>query len=244
MTPEGAAPERDAAGSSRRRSSRRRGPVAGFLRETAIVVAIALVLSFVIKTFLAQAFYIPSVSMQDTLDVGDRLVVNKLVPTISDIDRGDVVVFVDPGGWLRDTPAPEPSTVQQILTFIGILPQHANEHVIKRVIGLPGDHVECCDEQGRVLVNGAAIDESAYLADGVAPSEDEFDVQVPAEHLWVMGDNRPRSADSRYHGGAAGGGFVPEDHVTGRAFVLVWPVDRFGLLSRAGDVFAHVPDPT
>ncbi|HLS25468.1 MAG TPA: signal peptidase I [Beutenbergiaceae bacterium] len=244
VTPADATSGGAAQGRSRRRDQGKRGPVAGFLRETAIVVAIALVLSFLIKTFFAQAFYIPSVSMQDTLDVGDRLVVNKLVPSVSDIERGDVVVFVDPGGWLRDTPAPEPSTVQQILTFLGILPEHANEHVIKRVIGLPGDHVECCDDQGRVMVNGVAIDESHYLAAGVAPSEDEFDVQVPAEHLWVMGDNRPRSADSRYHGGAAGGGFVPEGHVTGRAFALVWPVDRFSILSNDDDVFAHVPDPT
>src|SRR5699024_11976799 len=154
--------------------------------------------------------------MQDTLDVGDRLVVNKLVPNVSDIERGDVVVFVDPDGWLRTSPAPDPSALQRVLTFIGILPEHADEHVIKRVIGLPGDHVLCCDEQGRLSVNGEPIDEAAYLAAGVAPSRDEFDVVVPDEHLWLLGDNRPQSADSRYHGGAAGGGFVPIDHVAGR----------------------------
>lgn len=228
----------------RRNRRRRRGPVVSFLRETTIVVVTALVLSFIIKTFFAQAFFIPSVSMQDTLDVGDRLVVNKLVPGVSDIERGDVVVFVDPGGWLRDVPAPEPSALQQVLTFIGILPEHADEHVIKRVIGLPGDHVECCDDTGRLVVNGEPIDEGDYLAAGVEPSEDTFDVQVPDEHLWLLGDNRPRSADSRYHGGAAGGGFVPEESVTGRAFVIVWPLDRLTWLSGAEDVFADVPDPS
>lgn len=232
-----------ARGDSPSRRGRKRGPFATFLRETTIVVVTALVLSFVIKTFFAQAFFIPSVSMQDTLDVGDRLVVNKLVPAVSDIERGDVVVFVDPGGWLRDAPAPEPTVWQRALIFVGILPEHADEHVIKRVIGLPGDEVICCDEQGRVSVNGESIDEEPYLAAGVAPSRDEFDVVVPAEHLWLMGDNRAQSADSRYHGGAAGGGFVPVDQVTGRAFVIVWPLDRLTWLSGGEDVFAGVPDP-
>lgn len=248
-------PERDDAGDSeqpdtgsagtsrgaRHGRTRKRGPIATFLRETTIVVVTALVLSFVIKTFLAQAFFIPSVSMQDTLQVGDRLVVNKLVPDVMDIQRGDVVVFLDPGGWLNTAPAAEPSAVQRVLIFIGIMPQHADEHVIKRVIGLGGDRVVCCDSEGRVTVNGAALDET-YLAGGVSPSDTTFDVVVPDEHLWVLGDNRSNSGDSRYHGGAAGGGFIPESNVVGRAFVIVWPADRITWMSRPDQVFAGVPD--
>ncbi|HLS13821.1 MAG TPA: signal peptidase I, partial [Beutenbergiaceae bacterium] len=118
-----------------KRPARRRSPIAAFLRETTIVVVAALVLSLVIKTFFAQAFYIPSISMQDTLQVGDRLVVNKLSPQVMDIERGDVVVFVDPGGWLTTGEPADPNLLQQVLTFIGILPEHADEHLIKRVIG-------------------------------------------------------------------------------------------------------------
>ncbi len=220
----------------------KRGPLATFLRETTIVVVCALVLSFVIKTFFAQAFFIPSVSMQDTLDVGDRLLVNKLVPAVQEIDRGDVVVFTDPGGWLTHQPAPEPNALQQVLIFIGVYPADANEHVIKRVIGVGGDNVVCCDDSGRISVNGEPLDET-YLASGVAPSTEEFDVTVPENHLWLLGDNRSNSADSRFHGGAAGGGFVPERNVVGRAFVILWPADRLTWLSNPEDVFARVPEP-
>lgn len=222
--------------------ARRRGPIATFLRETTIVVVAALVLSLVIKTFFAQAFYIPSVSMQDTLQVGDRLVVNKLVPGISDIERGDVVVFLDPGGWLGGAEqAPEQNAVQKVLTFIGILPENADEHLIKRVIGVGGDNVICCDDSGRISVNGVSIDEP-YLPPGVEPSTEEFDVVVPDEHLWLLGDYRARSADSRYHGGAAGGGFVPVRNVVGRAFVIIWPLDRLTWLSTSDEVFEAVPE--
>ncbi|WP_370460108.1 signal peptidase I [Pseudactinotalea sp. HY158] len=213
----------------------------GFLREAAIVVVAALVISLVIKTFFAQAFYIPSESMEDTLKVDDRLIVNKLRPGPLDIQRGDVVVFVDPGGWLRPH-YEEPTVVQQVLTWVGLLPADAGEHLIKRVIGLPGDEVACCDDQGRVTVNGAPLDEP-YIKPGAVPSEKTFDETVPAEHLWVMGDNRPRSQDSRYSQGAVGGGFVPIDNVVGTAWVRVWPLDRLGMIGRSGETFADVPDP-
>ncbi|QGH69905.1 signal peptidase I [Pseudactinotalea sp. HY158] len=215
--------------------------VLGFLREAAIVVVAALVISLVIKTFFAQAFYIPSESMEDTLKVDDRLIVNKLRPGPLDIQRGDVVVFVDPGGWLRPH-YEEPTVVQQVLTWVGLLPADAGEHLIKRVIGLPGDEVACCDDQGRVTVNGAPLDEP-YIKPGAVPSEKTFDETVPAEHLWVMGDNRPRSQDSRYSQGAVGGGFVPIDNVVGTAWVRVWPLDRLGMIGRSGETFADVPDP-
>lgn len=223
----------------RSRSAGGRHPVRSFLRESAIVVISALVLSLIIKTFLAQAFYIPSVSMQPTLMVGDRLVVNKLVPDVMDVDRGDIVVFLDPGGWL-DTPPHELNPAEQALTWIGLLPEHADEHVIKRVIGLGGDHVECCTDQGRITVNGEPIEEP-YIVPGAVPSEREFDVVVPEDHLFVLGDNRPRSADSRYHLGSVGGGFVPVRNVVGTAFVITWPLDRITWLTTPTETFADVP---
>ncbi|WP_277050925.1 signal peptidase I [Ruania albidiflava] len=223
------------------KNRRRRHPIRAFLRESVIVVVCALVLSLVIKTFLAQAFYIPSVSMEPTLMVGDRLVVNKLVPQVMDIDRGDVVVFLDPGGWL-DTPPHELNAAEQVLTWIGLLPEHADEHVIKRVIGTGGDHVVCCTAEGLITVNGEPIEEP-YLVPGAVPSERPFDVTVPESHLFVLGDNRPRSADSRAHAGAVGGGFVPVRNVVGRAFVITWPLDRITWLSNPTETFADVPDP-
>ncbi|WP_235939637.1 signal peptidase I [Occultella kanbiaonis] len=221
----------------------RRGPLRSFLHECVIVLVAALALSLIIKTFLAQAFYIPSISMEDTLLVGDRLVVSKLTPGPFELERGDIVVFLDPGGWL-DNPESEPlNPVEQVLTWIGILPEHADEHLIKRIIGVAGDHVVCCNEAGQITVNGAAIDEP-YVIDGAAPSNDPFDVVVPEGHLWVMGDNRPRSADSRYNAASVGGGFVPIRNVVGTAFVIIWPLDSITWLSNPEETFADVPDPS
>ena len=228
-------------GTGNGQDGKRRHPVRAFLRESAIVVVSALVLSLIIKTFLAQAFYIPSVSMEPTLTVGDRLVVNKLAPQVMDLERGDVVVFLDPGGWL-DTEPHELNAAEQVLTWIGLLPEHADEHVIKRVIGTGGDHVTCCTDEGLISVNGEPITEP-YVVPGAEPSERTFDVTVPENHLFVLGDNRPRSADSRYHAGSVGGGFVPERNVVGRAFVITWPLDRIEWLSNPTDTFADVPDP-
>ncbi len=215
------------------------------LRETAIIVVSAVVLSLIIKTFLAQAFYIPTGSMEQTLMVGDRVMVTKLAPGPFDVHRGDIVVFTDPGGWLS-TPVPEDTSgfagmLGQVLTYIGLRPHDAGEHLIKRVIGVAGDHVECCDEQGRILVNGVPIDEP-YLAAGAMPSEIEFDVIVPDGSLWVMGDNRQDSEDSRYHQGNPGGGAIPVSDVVGVAFVTLWPFDRATLLRNPGATFADVPD--
>ena len=214
-----------------------------WLRETARVVAVALALSVVIKTFFAQAFYIPSASMENTLNVGDRIMVNKLASDEGEIQRGDIVVFVDPGGWLTEKPSdpgPVLRVVQDVLSFIGILPSNAGEHVIKRVIGLPGDTVACCGEDGRITVNGVAITEP-YLKPGVVPSEEPFEQVVPAGHLWMMGDNRSNSRDSRSHMGEPGGGFVPFADVEGRAFVVTWPLDSLGGLGGGADAFADVP---
>lgn len=215
----------------------------GWLRETALVAVVALSLSVIIKTFLAQAFYIPSASMEDTLNVGDRVMVNKLAHDEGALQRGDIVVFVDPGGWLTETPSdpgPVMRTITDVLSFIGILPQNAGEHVIKRVIGLPGDTVSCCGDDGRIAVNGVPITEP-YLKSGVVPSETPFEQVVPAGHLWVLGDNRANSRDSRAHTGEPGGGFVPISMVEGRAFVITWPLSNLGSLGGGQDAFLDVP---
>ncbi len=220
------------------------GGWSSIFRETSIILVSAIVLSLVIKTFFAQAFYIPSGSMENTLLVGDRVMVTKLAPGPFAVHRGDIVVFKDPGGWLDPaTPAPK-SAVQRVLTdvltFVGLLPQDSGEHLIKRVIGVAGDKVECCDQQGRLMVNGVAIDEP-YIAPGSVPSQMAFSVVVPADSVWVMGDNRQNSEDSRFHQGNPGGGSVPMNDVVGVAFVTVWPLDRIGLLRNPGVTFAHVP---
>lgn len=219
--------------------------VGTFVAELAFVIVAALVVSMLVKTFLVQAFHIPSPSMTHTLEVGDRIVVNKLADSPEDIHRGDVVVFVDPGGWL----SPQPDTknaFQKVLYTIGeatgIVPRHSGEHLVKRVIGTGGDHVTCCSVDGKIEVNGTEITET-YIRDGANPSNYEFDVVVPEDHLWVMGDNRSNSEDSRAHMGVPGGGFVPVDNVEGRVWFIMYPISRFGGLTDASPVFANVPDP-
>ncbi|HYN30343.1 MAG TPA: signal peptidase I [Dermatophilaceae bacterium] len=220
-------------------ASRRRSVVAATgtaLREVVVVVVMALALSFVIKTWLLQAFYIPSSSMEDTLLVGDRVVVNKLVPGAMDLQRGDVVVFSDPGDWLVATPRESQGTVRDAvhegLVFVGLLPSTSDDHLIKRVVGLPGDRVSCCGADGRLQVNGEPLDEG-YVRPGDPPSTIPFDITVPADRVWVMGDHRSDSEDSRYHDDAGDGrtGSVPLTDVTGRAVAVVWPFDRFTRLA-------------
>jgi len=193
----------------------------------------ALVLSFLIKTFLFQSFWIPSGSMEPTLIYGDRILVTKWRPDPQPLRRGDIIVFKDPGNWLPadDAPSSGLKTVgKDILTFTGLLPEDAGEHLVKRIVGLGGDHVECADPDGKVEVNGEEITEDYILA-GTRPCGTTFSVTVPEGYLWVMGDNRDNSADSRAHMGQPGGGTVPRDNVVGTAFVLVWPFDRFTSLS-------------
>ncbi len=232
------APAPGAAVRSRRRWS--------FAREVGVIVVAALVISFLIKTFVVQPFVIPSESMENTLIKDDRVLASRFVPRFLDIHRGDVVVFKDPGGWLASQPQQESTGLvkagETFLTFIGIRPVDAGEHLIKRVIGLPGDHVTCCDAQGRVSVNGVAIDET-YIKPGSIPSELEFDVVVPEDSLFVLGDNRQNSGDSRYNTDKPGQGFVPIDNVVGTAVAKVWPLDRASLMRNPGSVFEDVPEP-
>ncbi|MFV0459078.1 MAG: signal peptidase I [Actinomycetales bacterium] len=224
---------------------RRRSGLVAFLRETAIVLVTAIVLSLLIKTFLVQAYFIPSGSMESTLEVNDRVLVSLLEPGPFALDRGDIIVFKDPGDWLGGQVAPTRSAAQQtvvnVLTFIGVFPHDSGKHLIKRIIGLPGDHVVCCDADGRITVNGVGLDED-YLDTGTEPSAMQFDVVVPDDSVWVMGDNRDESADSRYHQDLNKGA-LKEEFIVGRAVLLFWPFSRFTTLSNHERVFADVPTP-
>jgi signal peptidase I len=218
------------------------------LRESAIVISLALLLSLIVKTWLMQGFYIPSESMENTLLVGDQVIVSKLTPSPISLKRGDVIVFEDPDHWL---PARVPiqrhplaGALHLTLVFVGLLPSDEGSHLIKRVIGLPGDHVVCCDFK-KLTVNGVALSE-AYLFPGDAPSQEPFDITVPAGRVWVMGDHRSKSGDSRPHDQGSGGvkGSVPESLIVGRAFTVVWPVAQWSWLANPGETFAKVPAAT
>ncbi len=195
-----------------------------FWRELLTIVVAAAVLTLLVKAFLVQVYRIPSASMENTLQVGDRVLVNKVVYHFRDIARGDVVVFSGQDSWGPDAPPPSSDPVvrlfDDVLSGIGL--QNDQTYYIKRVIGLPGDHVACCTD-GKLTVNGVPLSEGAYLYPGNPPSTIKFNEVVPAGHLWVMGDHRSDSDDSRYHPGDPGGGAIPENQVVGRAFLIIWP---------------------
>ncbi|MBP2051772.1 signal peptidase I [Streptomyces griseochromogenes] len=205
-----------------------------FWKELPILVGIALVLALLIKTFLVQAFSIPSDSMQNTLQQGDRVLVDKLTPWFgSEPERGEVVVFHDPDDWLRDEPTPTPNPVQKVLSWIGLMPSAEEKDLIKRVIGVGGDTVQC-KGTGPLTVNGKALNEP-YVYPGNTPcSQDDqggtFKVKVPKGYIWVMGDHRQNSRDSRYNQSDKHHGMVPVDKVVGRAIVKAWPINRWGTL--------------
>lgn len=231
-------------------TKRRRGFLV-FLRDVLIIVVIAALVSFVVKTFIVRSFYIPSASMERTLMIDDRILVDELTPRWTEYERGDVVVFKDPGGWLEGQPQPpaRPPLIEAFdwaLTVVGISATDSQDHLVKRVIGLPGDHVVCCNALGQITVNGAPIDELGYLnlpEGDTAASNDPFDVVVPEGSLWLLGDNRDRSRDSRAHQDLPSGGFVPMDNVVGKAFLTTWPLDRMGAIDGHHDSFNGVPDP-
>jgi signal peptidase I len=205
-------------------------------REIPILIVVALGLALLIKTFLVQAFWIPSQSMEDTIMPGDRVLVNKLSPWFGwKPQRGEIVVFNDPGGWLESTGSSHENAivggVKDVFSFIGLLPA-SNEHdLIKRVIGVPGDTVKCCDAQGRITVDNVPLSEKSYIYPHADPSDyppGGFTVHVPAGDIFVLGDNRGDSADSRYHLRSPNGPFVPIKDVVGHAFVRIWPLSRMG----------------
>ncbi|MDF6045141.1 signal peptidase I [Streptomyces sp. NPDC005318] len=203
-----------------------------FWKELPLLIGIALILALLIKTFLVQAFSIPSDSMQDTLQRGDRVLVDKLTPWFgSEPQRGEVVVFHDPGGWLENAQTPEPNVVQKFLSFIGLMPSAEEKDLIKRVIAIGGDTVEC-RENGPVTVNGKALQEQSFIYPGNTPCNDQpfGPIKVPEGRIWVMGDHRQNSLDSRYHQELPGQGTVSTDEVVGRAFVVAWPINRWATL--------------
>lgn len=217
--------------------------------EIAIIVVGALIISALLRGFIAQVFIIPTGSMENTLVPQDRVLVSK----IGGFQRGDVVVFEDPGGWMTITKT-ERSPVGQVLEFVGLLPATGTNHLIKRVIGMPGDRVSCCDAQGRLSVNGQPLDETSYLftdANGVmaAPANVPFDIVVPRDRIFVMGDHRNASGDSRCHlndlsqEGKGMGAFIPVSKVVGASVAIVSPLNRLGTFS-VPDTFKSVPAPT
>ncbi|MEO8106522.1 MAG: signal peptidase I [Actinomycetes bacterium] len=206
-----------------------------WLVEVLLVVVVALAVSAFVRAFVAQAYYIPSGSMEQTLQQDDWIVVSKLSSRFGAVDRGDVVVFADPGAWLPDAQA-STNPVRRALEFVGVAPKSSEGDLVKRVIGIGGDSVACCDPQGRMRVNGTAIDEP-YLYPGNDPGDaplgcaGEFEIAVPAGYLWVMGDHRAVSEDSRCQKELQG--FVPLDKVQGRTVAVVWPIDRWALVGRS-----------
>jgi signal peptidase I len=202
---------------------------AAFWKELVVLVGIAVLVAFLVRTFLVETFYIPSVSMENTLLVNDRVLVNKVVYHFRDPHRGEIVVFEAPESW------------RAVIS---------DKEFIKRVIGIPGDHVVCCDDLGRITVNDAPLEETYIFRDPLGvpdpPSRDEFDIVVPDGRLWVMGDHRSQSGDSRQNfinTGDVQQATIPVDSVVGRAFVLFWPLNRATWLT-VPDTFEHVPSPS
>lgn len=209
-------------------------------REGGTVILYALVIAFLVKTFLLRGFYIPSGSMEQTLQVNDRVFINVAGSYFSEPKRGDVIVFKDSQGWIPSTQKTS-SPLKDALSFAGILPDTSSNFLVKRVIGTPGDVVES-DGNGKIKVNGVEITEP-YLYPGNPPSELVFKVTVPAGKYFVMGDHRSNSADSRYHI-SDGTAFISKDDVQGNVFVVAWPLNHFGLLTDESSVFSSVPAPT
>jgi len=183
--------------------------------------------------------------MESTLVYGDRVLVSKIQAGPMSVERGDIIVFEDPGGWLPHAPASDRGPIMEALLtvakFVGVAPEGESNHLIKRVIGVGGDHIVCCDDQGRITVNDEPLDET-YLFAGDEPSLENFDIVVPEDHYWMMGDHRSYSRDSRAHDNGTGTtGSIPADRVVGQAFALVWPLDRFEVFTNPGDVFGDVP---
>ena len=203
------------------------------LREFPILLIVALAVSIVIKTFLVQFFYIPSGSMENTLQINDRVAVNKVPFIGKSIKRGDVVVFRDPDNWL-----PEPyvgdqnkfiAKIKDAFVAVGVLPNPTKQYLVKRVIGVAGDKVEWCSEDKKLMINGVEIDEP-YIFAGNTASDTNFNVTVPAGKIWVMGDHRGASADSRFHQDDINNGMVPNSKITGKVVGIIWPIKHLGIV--------------
>lgn len=204
-----------------------------FFQEFPILIVVALVVSLFIKTFLVQFFFIPSGSMENTLQIDDRVAVNRIPFISNDIKRGDVVVFRDPDNWLpAASNSDSPYVIAKLksaLVAVGVLPNPAKQYLVKRVVGVAGDHLVCCTNTGKITVNGKEMVEP-YIFAGNVPSDMNFDVTVPKNKIWVMGDHRGASADSRYHQEDINKGFVPLNRVTGRVLAVIWPIKNISLV--------------
>src|SRR5262249_7055300 len=226
-----AGPRGNAIAEPERGRRRKRRPNVSWWVELPILLVFALVLALLIKSFVVQAFYIPSSSMENTLEIGDKVLVNKLVYDFRSIHRGDIIVFNGDDSWDPVPAQPAPLLSRLWGSVSGLFGTAPGVHdYIKRVIGVPGDHVACCNRLGQVTVNGVPLSERSYLYPGDSPSEQRFSITVPAGRLWVMGDHRSVSWDSRGHMSDPGDGTIPENHVVGRAFVIVAPISRWRIL--------------
>lgn len=195
--------------------------------------AVALLLVLAVRAFLFAPFSIPSGSMEDTLRVGDRLLVSRTTSP-AELEHGDIVVFDASKAFNLEVP--DRGLLESVVDALeGLVGKGPPSDYVKRVIGLPGDRVRCCAEDGRLEVNGDPVDEP-YLKPGQEPSTVTFNVLVPPNRFWVMGDNRGGSADSRAHLGEPGGGMVPGDDIIGRVWVRYWPLDQLGTVDQKGTV--------
>ena len=233
---EAAAQETTTASTDKPRGGKRRRENSA-VKEYALIILYAVLIAFLLKTFVVRGFYIPSSSMEDTLQINDRVFVNVAGGLFTEAERGDIVVFKDTQGWMPVFTSSNP--VRDALAFVGVMPDSSSNYLVKRVIGVGGDHIVGTAD-GRITVNGVEIDET-YLKPGVSPTELPFDVIVPQKSYFVMGDNRSNSAASRYHI-QTGTEFINDADVVGEVFVVAWPLSSFTFIGGASDVFADVPD--
>ena len=232
---------RDAEHDARRRPRRQRMPL---WLDTLVTMVVALLIAVLVKTFLIQPFYIPSASMNPTLLEDDKILVSKLSPGVFDLQRGDVIVFEDPDDWIPGDATENPTPrvrVMMLLSLVGLAPDPSQDHLVKRLIGVGGDHVVCESEGAALEVNGVTLDEP-YINPGTPACQEAFDVTVPDGKVWVMGDNRYASADSAWHETRGEGGFVDESDITGRAEVIFWPISSWNRLDDGRGSFSDVPD--
>lgn len=229
---------------SRGRGRRRRREGLPVWADTLVTMVVAVVIAVLVKTFLIQPFYIPSASMNPTLLQDDKILVSKLSPGVLPLERGDIIVFEDPADWIPGDATENPTLrvrVMMLLSTIGLAPDPSQDHLVKRLIGMPGDHVVCAEEGARLQVNGKEISES-YINQDTAACQGAFDVTVPAGKVWVMGDNRFASADSAWHHIHGEEAFVDIDDITGKAVVIFWPAGRWSGLGGGEASFDGVPE--